>query len=85
MLDICGKLLERLILNRLNAHLDSVLNDKEENQFGFREGRSTMNAIGRINAVADRVAEGPVRNKGPVCSGNAGRKEYVQHSPVALL
>ncbi|XP_058128439.1 uncharacterized protein LOC131292350 [Anopheles ziemanni] len=52
MLDTVGKVLERIILDRLNAHLEE---DPEgprlsPRQFGFRKGRSTMQAIEEVVA-----------------------------------
>ena len=44
LLDTMGKLLEELILQRLQAHLVGE-NGLSENQFGFRKGGSTVNAI----------------------------------------
>lgn len=57
-----GKLFERVIANRLVIHL----NQTEENalspeQFGFRQGRSTIDAIDRLRAIIeDLTAEGSV-------------------------
>ena len=49
MLDALGKVLERLILNRLNEHLeDSEAPRLSEQQYGFRRGRSTISAIKRV-------------------------------------
>ena len=44
LLDTTGKLLEKLILQRLQTLLVGE-NGLSENQFGFRKGRSTVNAI----------------------------------------
>lgn len=51
MLDSAGKLLERLILHRINDHLDET-GQRAETQFGFRSGRSTIDAIERIMQAA---------------------------------
>lgn len=47
LLDSAGKMLERLIAHRLTAHLDSQggLSDR---QFGFRRGRSAVDAISEV-------------------------------------
>jgi len=60
LLDGVGKLFERLILCRLNAHLDA--NDSLSNlQFGFRRGRSTSDALRCVIEQAERAARGPAR------------------------
>ena len=46
-----GKLLEELILQRLQALLVGE-NGLSENQFGFREGRSTADAIQAVVNIA---------------------------------
>ncbi|XP_052901402.1 uncharacterized protein LOC128307896 [Anopheles moucheti] len=49
MLDALGKVLERLILNRLNLHLEDVNSPQLSGaQYGFRKGRSTISAIERV-------------------------------------
>jgi len=63
MLNTAGKLLERLILGRLNAHLDTAIAGRAENQFGFRTGMSTENAIRSILEAAERAARGAVQNR----------------------
>ena len=62
LLDGVGKLFERLILCRLNAHLDAE--DGLSNlQFGFRRGRSTCDALRCVIEQAERAARGPARNR----------------------
>ncbi|KAL4119434.1 hypothetical protein QTP88_012243 [Uroleucon formosanum] len=62
LLDGVGKLFERLILCRLNAHLDA--NDSLSNlQFGFRRGRSTSDALRCVIEQAERAARGPARSR----------------------
>lgn len=65
MLDSTGKLLERLILTRLNDHLDST-GLRSPYQYGFRRGRSTEDAIKRLLVTAQGVAQGAARN-GDLC------------------
>ncbi|XP_053667944.1 uncharacterized protein LOC128718340 [Anopheles marshallii] len=49
MLDALGKVLERLILTRLNLHLEDTEAPRlSEHQYGFRKGRSTISAIQRV-------------------------------------
>jgi len=62
MLDGAGKLLERMILGRLEAHLESV-GGLADNQFGFRRGRGTVDAIRTVLEVARRAAQGAVQNR----------------------
>jgi len=57
MLDSAGKLLERLVLGRLNQHLDET-GQRSENQYGFRNGRSTVDAIERVLQSAQGAATG---------------------------
>ena len=51
LLDTMGKLLEAFILQRLQALLVGE-NDLSENQFGFRKGRSTVDAIQAVVNIA---------------------------------
>ena len=57
MLDIAGKLFERIISVRLDAAMQQVggLSDK---QFGFRKVRSTIDAIDRVVSVAENAVSG---------------------------
>lgn len=58
LLDTAGKLLERVILSRLTTYTerpeDSGLSD---NQFGFRKGRSTVDAIKSVTKMAEIALE----------------------------
>lgn len=45
MLDTAGKILERFIFNRIEAAMGHLLAD---NQYGFRKGRSTVDAINQV-------------------------------------
>lgn len=58
LLDEVGKLLERVIVGRLVRHLGEVGPNLHEEQFGFREGRSTTDAILRVQSFVDSVTEG---------------------------
>jgi len=62
MLDSAGKLLERLVLGRLNQHLDDS-GQRSENQYGFRNGRSTVDAIERVLQAAHGAATGAVQHR----------------------
>lgn len=58
-----AKLMERLILNRLDAHLDSTANGRSDNQFGFRRGRSTLDALERVRETAGWTNRGPPQHR----------------------
>lgn len=62
MLNSTAKLLERLLLTRLNEHLDST-GQRSDNQFGFRHGRSTEDAIERVIAAARGAAAGATQHR----------------------
>ena len=55
MLDEAEKILERVIAGRLVEHLDEVGPGLSDNQFGFRAGRSTIDAILRVKARSEEV------------------------------
>lgn len=57
MMDTAGKLLEKILLRRLNEHLDriGILNS---NQFGFWVGRSTVDVISKILDTAKWAGTG---------------------------
>lgn len=60
MLDSQGKLLERLLLQRLEEHMDAHGGRRRAaNQFGFKKGVSTESAIGRVLDIAARAATTP--------------------------
>lgn len=53
LLDEAGKLLERIIAARLAEHLKEVGPDLASCQYGFKEGRSTVDAVLHVRALAD--------------------------------
>ncbi|XP_060822332.1 uncharacterized protein LOC132910580 [Bombus pascuorum] len=55
LLDEVGKLFERVIASRLGAHMESRVPGWHDNQFGFRRGRSTIDAIRRLREGVERV------------------------------
>ena len=57
-----GKLLEELILQRLQALL-VMENSLSENQFGFRKGRSTVDAIQAVVNIATNARKGTGKRK----------------------
>ena len=58
-----GKLLEKLILQRLQALLVGE-NGLSENQFGFRKGSSTVDAIQAEVIIATNARKGTGKRKG---------------------
>ena len=64
LLDTPGKLLERLLLQRLEAHLDDHGGRRRApNQFGFRRGISTETAIDAVVKLAAQAGQGNWRQK----------------------
>ena len=55
LLDETGKLFERILAARLVGHLSRTGPDVSPHQYGFREGRSTIDAIARVRALSDEV------------------------------
>lgn len=61
LLDEVCKIFERIIASRLIQHMTRVGPDLADNQFGFRQGRSTVDAIMRARVLAEEaVARGEV-------------------------
>ena len=58
-----GKLLEEMILQRLQGHMVRE-NGLSENQFGFRKGRSTVDAIQAVVDIATKARRGTSKRKG---------------------
>lgn len=59
VINTAGKLKERLILHRLEEHLNTTPNGRNPNQYGFRHGRSTLDAMDRVMATARWANQGP--------------------------
>lgn len=53
LLDEINKLFERIVSIRLVKHLEGAGPDLNENQFGFRKARSTVDAIMRVKRIAE--------------------------------
>ncbi|KAL4098645.1 hypothetical protein QTP88_023207 [Uroleucon formosanum] len=62
MLNSSANLLEQLLLKKLNQHLD-LTGQRSENQYGFRHGRSTEDAIQRVISAAHGAALGAVQHR----------------------
>jgi Reverse transcriptase (RNA-dependent DNA polymerase). len=58
LLDEAGKIFERILAERLVEHLADVGPDLAEDQFGFRRGRGTIDAVGRVRSLAEPVLAG---------------------------
>ena len=58
-----GKLLEEMILQRLQGHVVGE-DDLSKNQFGFRKGRSTVDAIQAVVDIATKARRGSGKRKG---------------------
>ena len=63
LLDTMGKLLEEMILQRLQGHMVRE-NGLSENQFGFRKGKSTVDAIQAVVNIATKARRGTGKRKG---------------------
>ena len=63
LLNTMGKLLEELILQRLQALLVGD-NSLSENQFGFWKGRSTVDSIQAVVNIATNARKGTGKRKG---------------------
>jgi len=57
LLDGCGKLLEKLVVSRLRNHTSNSIAD---NQYGFRQGRSTLDALRRLKEIVGEATTGRV-------------------------
>ncbi|KAA5557234.1 reverse transcriptase family protein, partial [Pseudomonas aeruginosa] len=55
LLDEVGKLLERILAAHIIQHLVGVGPDLSAEQYGFREGRSTVDAILRVRALSEKA------------------------------
>ena len=63
LLDTIGKLLEDLTLQRLQSYMEGEKN-LSENQFGFRKGRSTEDAIRAVVDIATKARRATGTRKG---------------------
>ena len=63
LLGTMGKLLEEMVLQRLQSHVVGE-NGLLENQFNFRKGRSTVDAIQAVVDIATKARRGTGKRKG---------------------
>ena len=62
MLDFDGKLFEKIIVGRLRAALERPAGAQlSDRQYGFRQGRSTLDAVNEVLAKARGAIGGPLR------------------------
>ena len=54
-LDEVGKLLEKIIATRLEAHLSQRVSGWHNSQYGFRRGRFTVDAVNCVRAMAEAM------------------------------
>lgn len=62
LLDTHGKLLEHLLLGRLKLDIERR-GGLADNQLGFREGRSVLDALRRVMELAGQAASGTRRTR----------------------
>ena len=62
LLDVLGKAFEHLILQRLRKEVENS-GDLSENQFGFRVGRSTVDALAKVKQATLEAKRGNWRTK----------------------
>lgn len=68
LLDGCGKLLEKLVVAKLREHLVGE-HEISDNQYGFRRGRSTIDALERLKSHVQAATSG----------------HYIHHKLVGML
>jgi hypothetical protein len=66
LLDEIGKLFERVIAARLEAHISGRIPGWHDSQYGFRRGRSTVDAVKRVISMAG-ARSGPGSSMGHRC------------------
>lgn len=62
LLNTAGKFIERLIKSRLEQYL-ATSEGLSERQYGFRKGRSTIDAISKAMELVDSASSGPLRRR----------------------
>lgn len=60
MLDTTGKMFERIVCNRIEEALDKERTGLAINQYGFRKGRSTIDAIQRVLTEVTEAGAGTI-------------------------
>jgi len=62
LLNTVGKLFERLLKRRMEKHMEES-GDLNERQFGFRRGRSTLDAVNKVMDVVEAAGSGPLYSR----------------------
>ena len=57
LLNEAGKILERILMVRITEHLTTSGPDLHDHQYGFRQGRSTIDAIDRVVGLAETAIQ----------------------------
>lgn len=60
MLNCFSKVMEKMLLSRINIHLQES-GGLSEAQYGFRKGWSTMQAIEKVMTIVDNAVRGTWR------------------------
>ncbi|KAL4103980.1 hypothetical protein QTP88_019293 [Uroleucon formosanum] len=63
MVNTIGKLFERIVKRRLETHLTRNPEEISDNQFGFRKGRSTIDAIEKVLDIVNRNEAKPWKRR----------------------
>jgi len=58
-----AKLFERVIKIRLEAHLDAIPEGLSCHQYGFRKGRSTLDALEAVSGMVQRAGSGALARR----------------------
>jgi len=80
LLDGCGKLLEKLLVNRIRQSL-TERNDVADCQYGFRKGRSTFDALIKLRSYLESAMRGHVRKHQLVCMLTVNVKNAFNSTP----
>lgn len=63
LINTTAKLYERVIKRRLESHLSTFTDGLFDHQFGFRRGRSTIDALEMVNSIVQRAGTGPLASR----------------------
>jgi len=63
MVNTFGKMFERIIKRRLETHLRETPEGLSDNQFGFRRGRSAIDAIEKVLSIVNSNESKPWRRR----------------------
>lgn len=63
MVNTIGKMFERIVKQRLEAHLETSSEGLSENQFRFCKGGSIINAIEKVITIVNCAKMGPLYSR----------------------